>query len=89
MKLGKSRHLKTRPRCLNCDKLLDGVSGVRDGKGDPLPKPGDFTICAYCRTILIFDDKLHFRYPTFVEMGELAHDPRIVAVKPLLKKAFE
>jgi len=89
MKIGRSRHLKSRSRCPNCDKMLDGATGVvAEGRKDLAPVPGDITVCAYCQTILLFDSGLKFRLPTFAEMAELAHDPRIVAIKPVLKKVF-
>jgi hypothetical protein len=89
MKIGRSRHLKSRSCCPTCDKRLDGATAiVVDGKKDLGPAPGDITVCAYCQTILLFDDRLRMRLPTFAEMIDLADDPRIVAIKPMLKKVF-
>ena len=88
MKIGKSRNLKTAGCCLNCGKLLDGASSVQVGKRDPSPRPGDFTVCAYCQHIMVFDDALHYRNPTFVELADIAHDPRVLAIKPILRKVF-
>lgn len=87
--IGRSRHLKTRHRCLNCDKLLDGCTGIRpEGKKDAGPAVGDMTVCAYCQHLHVFDERLRFRNPTFVEMAEIANDPRVLMIKPMLKKAF-
>jgi hypothetical protein len=92
MKIGKSRHLKTRDRCPNCDKLLDACTGVLPGKKkreDTAPRPGDFTVCAYCQYLLVFDENVHVRSPTFTELHEIASDPRVLAIKPLLKRIFK
>ena len=89
MKIGKSRHTR-KDHCPNCDKVLDAVSGVLPGNKarDPRPRPGDFSVCAYCQYLMIFGDDLKLRAPSFAELSELAHDPRVLAVKPLLKAVF-
>jgi len=89
MKLGKSVRTK-RDYCLNCGELLDGVTSiVHDGaKEDIKPKPGDMTVCAYCRHLMIYDDDGKLREPTFTEIAEIANDPRVLAIKPVLKKVF-
>lgn len=88
-RLGKSQKLKGAYRCLNCDKVLDGATGlVAEGEKDTRPKPGDATVCAYCQHILIYAVD-GFRNPTFTELNELADDPRIVKIKPILKKVFK
>lgn len=43
------RHPPT--RCPKCGKLLDSTSHIM-GPGARLPKPGDFSCCMYCATIL-------------------------------------
>lgn len=39
------------PRCPKCAKILDGWSSVGH---ENMPKDGDVTLCAYCRTLLTF-----------------------------------
>ncbi len=47
------------PSCPTCHASLDGVT---DPMGENTPRPGDFTICAYCQEILTFTDELGLRY---------------------------
>ena len=48
-------------RCPNCGHLLEAVTGASVGSDEgelpeaPKPSPGDYTICAYCATLLKFD----------------------------------
>lgn len=56
--------------CPQCNKLLT-ASTAADGS-DRLPEPGDFTMCVYCGTILIFDDELRQRLPTSDELDDLS-----------------
>lgn len=42
------------PRCYN---VLNASSSLDK---DITPDPGDLTICAYCGTVLEFDENLHF-----------------------------
>lgn len=41
--------------CPNCNKLIDAVTEVT---GDSTPDPGDYTVCAYCLHVLVFNDDL-------------------------------
>ena len=55
--------------CLNCGTLLDAVSEI---SGENLaPRPGDLTICFYCRTPMAFTDALKLRHVTTEEFDEL------------------
>ena len=38
--------------CPCCKVKIDGHTGITDKKA--LPKPGDFTICSYCRQVLVY-----------------------------------
>ncbi len=46
------------PSCPTCQATLDGVT---DPDGENTPRPGDFTVCAYCQEILTFTDELGLR----------------------------
>jgi hypothetical protein len=46
------------PLCPTCQATLDGVT---DPAGENTPRPGDFTVCAYCQEILTFTDELGLR----------------------------
>jgi hypothetical protein len=86
MKLGEDQHLPTRPTCLSCGKLLDGVTGVG---ADGLPGPGDFSLCAYCGHIMVFTDDLMLREPTGKEIHEIAGDERILMIQRARKRMGE
>ncbi len=60
--------LATRPFC-PCGKGLDGFTSTAR---PALPKPGDFTVCAYCARILIFGKGLSaFREAEAEDMRKL------------------
>jgi DNA-directed RNA polymerase subunit RPC12/RpoP len=78
MKLGKHHHLKGVPRCIDCGKLVDGACGLDT---DNLPDVGDFTVCIYCGSIMVFAEDLTLRRPTAAEMVEIVGDKRILAIQ--------
>lgn len=49
-----------------CGKKLDAVAGGVDP-----PKPGDFTVCAYCINWLVFDPEMKPRLITEDEIADL------------------
>ena len=55
--------------CPKCGKFLDGVAGMT---GTRRPKPGDWTVCAYCVELLRFGDRLRLCRLT---QAELDSDP--------------
>lgn len=55
--------------CPGCGRPLTGATNA-EGKNIE-PKPGDFTACAYCGTLLIFDDDLHHCLPTNEDLEAL------------------
>ena len=64
-------------RCPACQLLLNGF---RAADGTALaPKPGDVTICLRCGSVLLYDDRLHVRFPTRKEMREVIADPQALA----------
>lgn len=68
MSLQPGDRIPGRPRCPACLTLLDGFTSVRlDGA---VPKPGDPTVCMYCASLLVFGDRLQFRFPTDAELVE-------------------
>lgn len=50
--------LSTKPNCPSCGKKLDGFS---TNLTENRPSPGAVTICAYCRDVLQFTDKMTLR----------------------------
>jgi hypothetical protein len=84
MKLGKDHHLKPVPQCVDCGKQLDGAIGVDT---DDAPDPGDFTVCAYCGSIMVYNDGLTLRQPDAAEAREIAGDKRILALQRARKAA--
>jgi hypothetical protein len=85
MKLGKGHHLKPVAQCVDCGKWLDGAAGVDT---DDAPDPGDFTVCAYCGSIMVYKDDLTLRQPNAAEALEVAGDERILAIQRV-RKAVE
>lgn len=68
--------------CPFCGAVLDAASGVRSTHDGPTA--GDITVCAYCATILVFDDALDLRLPTASESAGFASDPDLIrAVKAI------
>lgn len=57
-------------KCLNCDKQLNRVSVT--GPEDPVPTPGDATVCLGCGHLMIFTDTMGLRNPNEDELKELA-----------------
>ena len=45
----------TEARCPSCDKKVDGYKSVDH---EEQPKPGDVTICVYCRSVLSFTEDM-------------------------------
>lgn len=66
----------TCPRCLT---RMDGLTHI--GGSMALPDPGDFTICAYCGTMLVYADDLSVREATGDEQVQAAMDPRIAVAR--------
>ena len=72
--------------CPNCSNVLDRDSRFDVGDGRPRrnvkPRPGDYTFCFYCESILIYDDRLDRR------LAELAKvPPEILAMWDRFKRA--
>lgn len=44
-------------RCPNCNEEMGAVTYL--GPGDPMPEPGNLTICAECGTLLEFGEGLN------------------------------
>lgn len=52
-------------KCPGCGKLLDACTGFGT------PSPGDYTICMYCKTWLIFNEDLTMREVTTEDLSKL------------------
>lgn len=63
----------TPSKCPACREVLDGVT---DPTSNKTPKVGDYSICAYCATVLVFGDGLVLRFPTDEERERLERDPQ-------------
>jgi len=79
MKVGESLQTSA-SKCINCGKLLDGVSAVGDDVSGR-PEPGDFSICIECGTIMVFGDDLQLRAPNKEEAHAIAGDQRVLAIQ--------
>ena len=53
--------------CPNCGKKLDTATGVGH---DRTPKPRDFSVCLYCKALLVFNEDLSIRPATKAEAAE-------------------
>jgi hypothetical protein len=84
MKLGRSHQLKPIVQCVDCGKQLDGAAGIDT---DAAPNPGDFTVCAYCGSIMVYNDELTLRQPNAAEVRKVAGDNRILAIQRARKAA--
>lgn len=59
--------------CPTCDAQLDEAASV---DGDFIPKPGDYTICVYCASYLIYKKNMSLRELTAIEISEWADKER-------------
>lgn len=55
----------TKARCPCCKKKVDGYQSVDH---EEQPKPGDVTICVYCRSVLRFNDGMGLEIATAEDM---------------------
>lgn len=60
--------------CPSCDANNDGTTGVTDI--DAKPTPGDLSVCAYCHTMLQFDENLQSQILTPEEYVDLPLETR-------------
>lgn len=68
--------LKTQAHCPTCACLMSGASNAQAGVHER-PEPGDWSVCAYCTTVLVFNADLSVREATEAELREA--DPKNVA----------
>ena len=64
----KITRLKNKPLCPVCANILDAAGAMR---GEASPRPGDFTLCLKCATILCFTAEMNLAVATEDEMAEL------------------
>lgn len=62
-------------KCVGCGTNLDGASNADNAERGP--QPGDPTVCAYCGTIMEFDENLDFRKMTEDEIDALPPTMRV------------
>jgi len=85
MRVGIDHKLDDALVCPECGKPLNGASGIDTDNG---PDPGDFSVCIYCGTILVFSEDIKLRHPTAEEMKDIAGDERILAIHAARKGVF-
>jgi len=66
--------------CPKCDNLLSAISDF-DGH---TPKPNDFSLCAYCLTLLIVTEGNGMRLPTPAEEAEARATPAVQELRQAL-----
>lgn len=76
-------HMET-DYCPNCGKKLDCATCESEIK----PEPGDISVCIYCTSFLIFNDKVKLRLLTDDEIADLPAERRsqLVMARLLLRK---
>ena len=67
--------------CPKCAEPIDGASAVFDD--EPMPVPGDLSVCAHCLTLLEFNDDLTSRVLGIDEFLELPDDTRLELTRAL------
>lgn len=75
--------------CKHCGHLLDSNTSVNSDRNDPTE--GDFTICFYCLTPYVFDDKLEMLPLEGEVLNKIAkeHPERLGELIGVLAKMFE
>ncbi len=75
--------------CPYCRHHLDAAALV-PGQGEEVqPEAGDFTVCAYCRGILVFDGSpLVARGATLAELIEAEAMPEVRAAQAVLTRSW-
>lgn len=68
--------------CPTCSEVLDAATNT---EGDRAPKAGDVSVCAYCATLLIFEDERHMRE---LDPNEIAADllARLEGIAAVVRK---
>jgi hypothetical protein len=69
-------------RCPKCRNKLDKAFCTT---GDFKPRAGDFTLCAKCGVLLVFDDKLTLRFPTTEEDQKAGMHPQIIEAQLVIR----
>ena len=62
-----------KPCCIHCGRRLDEHSGV-SVKGSK-PAPGDYTVCLFCGTLMVYGTDMLLRSPTDDEIHTIGGDP--------------
>lgn len=58
-------------RCPVCHRRMDATTSVSELPEFALPKAGDISICAYCRTVNVFREDGSLRVATSLECEQL------------------
>lgn len=80
-------HRTARFPCPFCRTPLNAASLVPGQGDDARPEAGDFTVCAHCRGVLVFDgEPLAARSPTLAELIEAEAMPEVRAAVAVLTR---
>ena len=70
----------SKSKCCECGRELDACSGPCR------PGPGDFTLCAYCGCLNVFDKNLDLRPPTSEEVLLTARNSDFQMVRRIIER---
>ena len=65
-------------RCPACGHVLDAATST---EGDHAPAPGDLSVCAYCATVLTFDDGLRVEVLPQEQLDALRPEERAAVLR--------
>lgn len=63
--------------CCGCGKVLDAATPVDQSDGEHDPTPGSYTVCAYCATLMVYDQDLSLRSLSPEELADMPLDLRV------------
>ena len=72
--------------CPVCHARLNAHGDELDKLEPRPPAPGDYTVCFYCLTILVFDDARALRLLTAAERAALPADDPVFEVQATLRR---
>jgi hypothetical protein len=75
--LGKTTKLSGAPRCPACHAKIAAATHATEKIS---PKPGDLSICLYCKTVLVFDEAVQPRRATAAEIQMFREHPDVAPV---------
>lgn len=76
------------PAAPSLSRMRVASAATKGFASEPAPEPGDFSLCIYCGSILVFTEKLALRMPTILELQEVEHDQAIQDAQRAWREAF-